>query len=282
MLKLQYFSHLRRRFNSLEKDPDAEKGWRQKEKEVAEHEMVIQHNYLNGHKFQQTPGEGGGRRGLAGCSQLSCKKSDRTQWLSNKDSEAEPETGRCCWSRSQWRGLTVSHVCTAHRPKVSKAWAGKLEQSSGAMDFLFSAACTAAIAADRPRSPLSWLTQHSREAAAALPLSKWSSCRLAAGVPAGSLVMGVHSARRGLSCYIIIIHKMRARARGHGARQPDCATLVHLLSPWRPTPVFCLEKSRAEEPGWLQSAGCPKSQSSLSDWVTSTLAKQSRLSRNVS
>ena len=137
----------------------------------------------------------------------------------------------CCWSCSQWRGLTVSHMCTAHRPKVSKAWAGKLEQSSGAMDFLFSAACTAAIAADRPRSPLSWLTQHSREAAAALPLSKWSSCRLAAGVPAGSLVMGVHSARRGLSCYIIIIHKMRARARGHGARQPDCATLAHLLSP---------------------------------------------------
>ena len=213
MLKLQYFSHLRRRSDSLEKDPDAEKGWRQKEKEVAEHEIVIQHNYLNGHKFRRTPGEGGGRRGLEGCSQLSCKKSDRTQWLSKEDSEAEPETGRCCWSCSQWRGLTVSHVRTAHGPKVSKAWAGKLEQSSGAMDFLFSAACTAAIAADRPRSPLSWLTQHSREAAATLPLSKWSSYRHAAGVPAGSLVMGMRSARRELSCYMIIIHKMWGKSK---------------------------------------------------------------------
>ena len=38
MLKLQHFGHLRRRANL--KDPDAGKDWRQKEKEVAEDEMV--------------------------------------------------------------------------------------------------------------------------------------------------------------------------------------------------------------------------------------------------
>ena len=36
------------------KDPDAGKDWRQKEKRVEEDEMVRQHLWLNGHKFEQT------------------------------------------------------------------------------------------------------------------------------------------------------------------------------------------------------------------------------------
>ena len=40
MLTLQYFGHLLQRANSLEKDPDAGKDWRQEEKGVAEDEMV--------------------------------------------------------------------------------------------------------------------------------------------------------------------------------------------------------------------------------------------------
>ena len=39
-LKLQYFGHLNRRADSLEKDWDAGKDWRQEEKEMAEDEMV--------------------------------------------------------------------------------------------------------------------------------------------------------------------------------------------------------------------------------------------------
>ena len=39
-LKLQYFGYLMRRANSLEKDSDAGKDWRQKEKGVAENKMV--------------------------------------------------------------------------------------------------------------------------------------------------------------------------------------------------------------------------------------------------
>ena len=38
------------------KDPDAGKAWREK-KEVAEDETVGWHHWLNGHEFEQTPGD---------------------------------------------------------------------------------------------------------------------------------------------------------------------------------------------------------------------------------
>ena len=40
MLKLQYFGHLMRRADSLEKDSDAGKDWGQEEKGMTEDEMV--------------------------------------------------------------------------------------------------------------------------------------------------------------------------------------------------------------------------------------------------
>ena len=40
------------------KDPDAGKGWRQKEKGTIEDEMVGWHHRLNGHEFEKTPGDG--------------------------------------------------------------------------------------------------------------------------------------------------------------------------------------------------------------------------------
>ena len=42
-------------------DPDAGKDWRQKEKGVAEDEMVREHHQLNGHESEQTPGENEGQ-----------------------------------------------------------------------------------------------------------------------------------------------------------------------------------------------------------------------------
>ena len=39
-LKFQYSGHLMGRANSVEKDPDAGKNWRQEEKEMTEHKMV--------------------------------------------------------------------------------------------------------------------------------------------------------------------------------------------------------------------------------------------------
>ena len=59
-------------------DPDAEKDWTQKEKGAAEDEMVRYHHQLNGHEFEQTPGDGEGQRSLACCSPWGHKELDMT------------------------------------------------------------------------------------------------------------------------------------------------------------------------------------------------------------
>ena len=50
-LRLQYFGHLMRRVDSLEKT-DAGRDWRQVEKGTTEDEMVGRHHRLNGHEFE--------------------------------------------------------------------------------------------------------------------------------------------------------------------------------------------------------------------------------------
>ena len=51
-LKLQYFSHMMWRTDSIGKDPDAGKDWRQEEKGRAEDEMVEWHHQFDGRKFE--------------------------------------------------------------------------------------------------------------------------------------------------------------------------------------------------------------------------------------
>ena len=48
-LKLQYFGDLMRQADSLEKNPDAGKDWRQEEKGMTEDEMVGWYHQLDGH-----------------------------------------------------------------------------------------------------------------------------------------------------------------------------------------------------------------------------------------
>ena len=60
------------------KDPDAGKDQGQKEKGAAEDEMVGWHHQLNGHEFEQIPGDSGGQRSLACCSSWGHKASDTT------------------------------------------------------------------------------------------------------------------------------------------------------------------------------------------------------------
>ena len=50
------------------KDPDAGKDWRQKEKGVTEDELVGWPHRLNGHEFEQTPGDNEGWGSLVCCS----------------------------------------------------------------------------------------------------------------------------------------------------------------------------------------------------------------------
>ena len=60
------------------KDPDAGKNWGQEQKGVTEDEMVGWHHGLNGHEFEQMPGNSEGQESLACCSPWGCKESDMT------------------------------------------------------------------------------------------------------------------------------------------------------------------------------------------------------------
>ena len=66
------------------KDPEVMKGWKQEEKQGTEDEMVIGHHQLNGHGYEQTPGDS--EQGcLACCSSWGHKESGTTWWLRNNN-----------------------------------------------------------------------------------------------------------------------------------------------------------------------------------------------------
>ena len=60
------------------KDPDAGKVWRQKEKGLAEDEMVRKHHRFNRHKSEQTLGDSEGQGSLVCCNPWGCKELDTT------------------------------------------------------------------------------------------------------------------------------------------------------------------------------------------------------------
>ena len=67
------------------KDPDAGNDWRQEEKQTTEDEMVGWHHWLNGHEFEQTPGDSEGQGSLVCCSPWGCKQLNMTEWLNNNN-----------------------------------------------------------------------------------------------------------------------------------------------------------------------------------------------------
>ena len=60
------------------KDPDAGKDWGQEEKGMTEDGMVLSHRGLNGHEFEQTPGDCEGQGNLGCCSSWGGKELDMT------------------------------------------------------------------------------------------------------------------------------------------------------------------------------------------------------------
>ena len=78
-LKLQYFRHLTRRTDSLEKTPVLGKieGGRRRGRQ----RMVGWYHRLNGHESEQAPGVGDGQGGLACFSPWGRKESDTTERL---------------------------------------------------------------------------------------------------------------------------------------------------------------------------------------------------------
>ena len=82
-LKLQYFWPPDVKTWLTRKDLNAGKDWRQ-EKGTTEDKMVRWPHWLNGHEFEQAPGDGKGRQGsLACCSPWGLKESDTTEQLNN-------------------------------------------------------------------------------------------------------------------------------------------------------------------------------------------------------
>ena len=79
-LKLQYFGHLMRRVDSLEKT-DAGRDWGQEEKGTTEDEMAGWHHWLEGRESEWTPGVGDGQGSLACWDTWGHKESDTTEWL---------------------------------------------------------------------------------------------------------------------------------------------------------------------------------------------------------
>ena len=63
------------------KESDAGKDWRQEEKGTTEDEMGGWHHWLNGHEFEQAPGDGEGQGSLACCSPWGHKGLDMTVQL---------------------------------------------------------------------------------------------------------------------------------------------------------------------------------------------------------
>ena len=94
-LKLQYLATWSKKW-FIGKDPDAGKDWRQEEKGTTEDEMVEWHHWLDGHEFEQTPGDGKWQGSLPWCCPWGCKMLDTLEWL--KDNNSKPSTTRTCTS----------------------------------------------------------------------------------------------------------------------------------------------------------------------------------------
>ena len=86
-LKLQYFGHLMWKTDALQKTLMLRKIEGRREKGTTEDEMVGWHHRLNGHEFEQTPGDGEEQRNLACYSSWGHKASDTTEQLNSSNME---------------------------------------------------------------------------------------------------------------------------------------------------------------------------------------------------
>ena len=68
--------------------PDAGKDWGQEEKGTTEDAMVGWHQWLDGHEFEQSPGDGEGQESLACCSSRGRKELDMPEQLNNNNNKA--------------------------------------------------------------------------------------------------------------------------------------------------------------------------------------------------
>ena len=72
---------------------------------TTEDEMVGWHHRLNGHEFEQAPGDGEGHGSLVCCSPLGCEELDTTEQLNNNNLS-------CIQSQVASRSFGVSNFLT--------------------------------------------------------------------------------------------------------------------------------------------------------------------------
>ena len=80
-MKLQYFVHVMRRADSLEKTLRLRKVEGRRRRGMTEDKMVGWHYELNGYEFEQAPGDGEGQSSLECCSPWGRKEFDTTERL---------------------------------------------------------------------------------------------------------------------------------------------------------------------------------------------------------
>ena len=94
-LKLQFFGHLMRRVHSLVKTQILGKiESRSKRGRRTEDQTVAWHHRLNGHEFEQAPGDGERQGSLACCSPWGHQESDRTEQLNNSSEKQKTAQSR--------------------------------------------------------------------------------------------------------------------------------------------------------------------------------------------
>ena len=64
----------------IRKDPDSGNDWRQQEKGAADDEMIRQHHQLNGHEFEQTPGNSAEQGSLVCCCPWGHSQTGLSDW----------------------------------------------------------------------------------------------------------------------------------------------------------------------------------------------------------
>ena len=91
-LKFQYFGHLMRTADSLEKSLMLGKIKGRSRMRASEDEMAGWHHWCSGHELRQTSGDGEGQGGLVCCGPWGCKELDTTGWLNKNNSTKSRST----------------------------------------------------------------------------------------------------------------------------------------------------------------------------------------------
>ena len=108
-LKFQYFGHLMRIADSLEKSLMLGKIKGRSRMRASEDDMAGWHHWCSGHELRQTSGDGEGQGGLVCCGPWGRKESDTTGWLNKNNSTKSRST---CWAHLLQKAPLWYHLRT--------------------------------------------------------------------------------------------------------------------------------------------------------------------------